>query len=113
MSSAEEKTKNEQAYYMKGIPIHAYLSENGEFRWIPAAVACSNKENTKDILEVLKKMPEDRRLFGVQGWTETRPRQAAPYSETTPTSAKSSTSSAQPTTTPTRKNQEKTKGVTQ
>jgi hypothetical protein len=61
LSNAEEKTKNEQAYFMKGIPIHAYLSENGEFRWVPAAIACSSKENTKDILEVLKKMPEDRR----------------------------------------------------
>ena len=61
MSDVAEKTKNEHAYYMKGIPIHAYLSENGEFRWIPAPVACDSKENTKDILEVLKKMPEDRR----------------------------------------------------
>jgi len=50
---------------MKGIRIHAYLSENGEFRWVPATVACSSKENTKDILEVLKKMPKDRRTV----WT--------------------------------------------
>jgi hypothetical protein len=61
LSNAEEKTKKEQAYFMKGIPIHAYLSENGEFRWVPATIACDSKENTKDILEVLKKMPEDRR----------------------------------------------------
>lgn len=61
MDNPQDKPKNEHAYYMKGIPIHAYLSENGEFKWIPNATACNNKENTQNILEVLNKMPEDRR----------------------------------------------------
>lgn len=61
MADSEEKTKQEPVYNVKGIPIHAYLIETGEFRWIPAVQACGNKENTKRILEVLKKMPEDRR----------------------------------------------------
>jgi hypothetical protein len=61
MSDSEEKTKHEPVYSMKGIPIRAYLSETGEFRWIPAFQACSDKENAKNILEVLQKMPEDRR----------------------------------------------------
>lgn len=61
MSDTEEKTKQEQAYEMKGIPIHAYLNETGEFRWIPASQGCRDKNQAKMILEVLKKMPEDRR----------------------------------------------------
>jgi len=61
VGDSEEKTKHEPAYKMKGIPINAYLIETGEFRWIPTAQACGDKENTKRILEVLKKMPEDRR----------------------------------------------------
>jgi hypothetical protein len=46
---------------MKGIPVNAYLIETGEFRWIPASTACANKEKAKEILEVLQKIPEDRR----------------------------------------------------
>ena len=61
MDNPQTQTKNEPPYSMKGIPINAYLSENGEFKWIPNTTACNNKENTKNILEVLKKMPEDRR----------------------------------------------------
>jgi hypothetical protein len=61
MAESEDKTKQEPTYEMKGVAIHAYIIENGEFKWIPAAKACDNKENAKKILEVLKKMPEDRR----------------------------------------------------
>lgn len=61
MSNVEEKTKREQVYEVKGIPIHAYLIETGEFRWTPASEACGDRQNAKKILEVLKKMPEDRR----------------------------------------------------
>ena len=61
MSDSQEKTKHEHVYYMKGVPIHAYLSETGEFQWVPASQACSDKVNAKSILEVLQKMPEDRR----------------------------------------------------
>lgn len=61
MSNVEEKTKREEVYEVKGIPVHAYLIETGEFRWIPTFQACGNKENAERVLEVLKKMPEDRR----------------------------------------------------
>ena len=61
MNNVEEKTKPERAYEVKGIPVHAYLIENGEFQWIPTFQACGNKENAERVLEVLKKMPEDRR----------------------------------------------------
>jgi hypothetical protein len=61
MSDTEEKTKQEHVYEMKGIPIHAYLTETGEFRWIPTSKNCGDKNQAKTILEVLKKMPEDRR----------------------------------------------------
>ena len=61
VGDSEEKTKHEPVYNVKGIPIHAYLIETGEFRWIPTVQACCDKENAKKILEVLKKMPEDRR----------------------------------------------------
>jgi hypothetical protein len=61
MSDTEEKTKQERAYEMKGISIHAYLTETGDFRWIPTSKSCDDKNQAKTILEVLKKMPEDRR----------------------------------------------------
>lgn len=61
MDDPEEKTKQERVYRMEGIPISAYLSETGEFRWVPTAQACCDSQNTKRMLEVLKKMPEDRR----------------------------------------------------
>ena len=61
MGESEEKTRQERVYEVKGIPIHVYLIETGEFRWIPTFQACGDKENAKKILEVLKKMPEDRR----------------------------------------------------
>jgi len=60
MSEQTEK-RSEHVYTMKGIPVNVYLSETGEFRWIPASPACEDKEKAKEILEVLKKMPEDRR----------------------------------------------------
>ncbi len=59
MSNSEKHS--EHIYTMKGIPVNAYLSETGEFRWIPASPACSDKIKAKEILEVLKKMPDDRR----------------------------------------------------
>ena len=59
--SNPEETKQEPVYKVKGIPIHAYLIETGEFRWIPTSQACSDKENAEKILKVLKEMPEDRR----------------------------------------------------
>jgi len=46
---------------VKGIPVQAYLIENGEFRWIPAFQACGDREKAEEMLGVLKKMPEDRR----------------------------------------------------
>jgi len=61
VGESEEKTRQERVYEVKGIPIHVYLIETGEFRWIPTFQACGDKENAKKILEVLKKMPEDRR----------------------------------------------------
>lgn len=61
MGDSEEKTKKEQVYTVKGIPVSVYLSETGDFRWIPASLACDDKEKAKEFLEVLKKMPEDRR----------------------------------------------------
>jgi len=60
MTEQTEK-RAEYVYTMKGIPVNVYLSETGEFRWIPDSHACGNKEKAKEILEVLKKMPEDRR----------------------------------------------------
>ena len=61
MSNQENKIKQEQVYEVKGIPVNAYLIETGEFRWIPTSQACGSKENAEKVLEVLKKMPEDRR----------------------------------------------------
>lgn len=61
MSDVEEKTQQEPVYSVKGIPIHAYLIETGDFRWTPTSQACGDRENAKKTLEVLKKMPEDRR----------------------------------------------------
>jgi len=55
-----EETEKESPYQMKGIPVNAYLIETGEFRWIPKTQACTNKEKARQILEVLKKMPDDR-----------------------------------------------------
>jgi len=56
-----QQKKREPVYTVKGIPIQAYLIETGEFRWTPTSQACIDKENAKRILDVLKKMPEDRR----------------------------------------------------
>ena len=61
MADSEEKTRQEPVYTVKGIPINAYLIETGEFRWTPTSQACGDKENARKILQVLKKMPEDRR----------------------------------------------------
>lgn len=61
MSDVQDKTKQERVFEIKGIPIDAYLTETGDFRWIPASEGCDCVEKTERILEVLKNMPEDRR----------------------------------------------------
>jgi hypothetical protein len=113
LSKAEEKTKDQQAYYMKGIPIHAYLSENGEFRWVPATVACSSKENTKDILEVLKKMPEDRRIVWTSRLDRDQTKTSCPILRDNTDICQEFDEFCAAYDKPIRKNQEKTKGVTQ
>jgi len=65
-ADGENEKITEQIYEMKGIAGHFYLTENGEFKWIPSSTACGCKENTKRILEVLKKMPDDRRAVWAQ-----------------------------------------------
>jgi hypothetical protein len=59
---SEEKRKPEQTFTIKGIPILAYLTETGDFRWIPTPQACNNSEQTRQILAVLNDMPEDRKV---------------------------------------------------
>lgn len=59
--SSTEKKKQEPPYRMKGIPIHAFLTETGDFRWIPDASACSDKEHALEIPEVMVKMSEDKK----------------------------------------------------
>jgi len=79
MSEQQEKTESEEKkkadgqneklteiYEMEGIAGHFYLTENGEFKWIPSSKACGCIEDTKRILEVLKMMPSDRRAV----WTQ-------------------------------------------
>jgi len=64
---AEESEKpKEQVYVPKGIPVHAYLTDTGEFRWIPVFEACCDREKAKEIVEVLKKIPADRRAVWAQ-----------------------------------------------
>ena len=60
MANPQEK-KTEPPYEIRGVPVHAYVTESGEFRWIPTAQACSDRSNAERILEVLRKMPDDRR----------------------------------------------------
>jgi len=62
----ERETHAEQVYEMKGIAGHFYLTENGEFKWIPAAKVCVNKGSAKRFLEILKKIPADRRAVWAQ-----------------------------------------------
>lgn len=61
MVELEHTKKSEKVYEMRGVPIHAYLAENGEFKWIPTVQACGDDESVREILEVLRKMPEERR----------------------------------------------------
>ena len=61
MSEPKEKSKREGVYTVKGVPINVYLSETGDFRWIPTSPACSDSKHAKEFLEVLRKMPADRR----------------------------------------------------
>jgi len=62
----ESKKPKEPIYVPKGIPVHAYLTDTGEFRWIPAFEACGDRETAKRIVEVLKKIPADRRAVWAQ-----------------------------------------------
>ena len=61
MNKPQKRTKQEHVYTVKGVPIKVYLSETGDFRWIPTSPACGDKEHAKEFLEVLQKMPTDRR----------------------------------------------------
>lgn len=62
----ETSKKPRDTYELKGLPILAYLVETGDFKWIPTCDACATKENSEKILEVLRKMPEDRRKVWAQ-----------------------------------------------
>lgn len=59
--SNEEQRRPRQSFTIRGIETLVYLTETGDFRWIPASEACKNSERTRRILEVLDSMPEDRR----------------------------------------------------
>lgn len=59
-TSESDKTKQEKRYTMKGTVVDVYLAENGEFKWTPAPEACSNKDKTQELVEVLKEMPTDK-----------------------------------------------------
>ena len=61
MSEPKERAKSEGIYTVKGIPAKVYLSETGDFRWVPTSPACGDSEHAKEFLEVLQKMPADRR----------------------------------------------------
>jgi hypothetical protein len=56
-----ENIQKESAYIMKGLPLLGFLTETGDFRWIPHKDACNSSERARETLEVLKKMPIDRR----------------------------------------------------
>jgi hypothetical protein len=61
MSNPEEKPNQELTYSVKGIPVSVYLNQKGDFYWTPTKPACQDKEKAKEFLELLQKMPEDRR----------------------------------------------------
>lgn len=58
--SSTEKKKQEPPYTLKGIPIKAFVTETGDFRWIPDPSACGDKEHALEILEVLTRMSKDK-----------------------------------------------------
>lgn len=60
--STTEKKKQEPPYTLKGIPTNSFVIQTGDFGWIPHASACNDKEHALAILEVLGKMPKDKRL---------------------------------------------------
>lgn len=64
--SEKEKLAKEPSYKVEGISIHAYLDEAGEFRWVPASQACSDVDNARKTIDLLKKMPADRRVVWVK-----------------------------------------------
>lgn len=58
--SEDDKTKQEKRYKMKGTVSDFSLTGNGEFQWTPAPEACSSKEKTQELVDVLKEMPTDK-----------------------------------------------------
>ena len=57
-----ESSKNKRKVYrMKGMPLNVDIDETGEFRCVPDPSACEGKEGAKTILDVFRKMPQDRR----------------------------------------------------
>lgn len=58
--SENDKTKQEKRYKMKGTVADVSLTGNGEFQWAPPPEACSNKEKTQELVDVLKEMPTDK-----------------------------------------------------
>ena len=61
MSEAKDKQKDNSDYIIKGFSAKTYLSQTGDFRWTPTAPTCNNIEKAEEFLEVLQKMPTDRR----------------------------------------------------
>lgn len=61
MSEPKENLKQESVYTVKGVPVKVFLTETGDFRWVPAFSACGDVERAKVFLDVLQKMPPDRR----------------------------------------------------
>jgi hypothetical protein len=50
---------------MKGMPLNVDIDEAGEFRCVPDSSACEDKEGARTILDIFRKMPEDRRAVWV------------------------------------------------
>lgn len=64
--SEDDKTKQEKRYKMKSTVGDFNLARNGEFQWAPAPEACSNKEKTQELVDVLKEMPTDRATVWIE-----------------------------------------------
>lgn len=60
----DEKTRSSKnkakVYRMKRMPLNVDIDEAGEFRCVPGSSACEDKEGARAILDVFRKMPEDR-----------------------------------------------------
>jgi len=59
LNTVDEK-KPEPPYTLKGISHNGFVTETGDFRWIPHLSACGDKEHALEILEILTKMPKDK-----------------------------------------------------